>query len=254
MDYIRSAYITNMRFFKDDPLEIPVLWYRCAPDAKDFPFYHHFASRNWDSFPDYDRGQVGEVPGAKRPWNAGINPGVYDGQSFFGLPAWFVEGAPVGAQGTGRTTCYFEAFPCSCSRVTSEDQTNYTRDAAACSCSSVSSEEAIGYVLDASACSCSSDSSDVIIDYVYLAFACSCSSPSSLAIGPYYLTGEACSCASVSTSQTWLTGLACSCSSISSSRNILTGEACTCSAVTSSRTWLAAGGCSCSAVSSTHTP
>jgi len=70
MDLLRRCYTTEMRFFKDNPLEIKVRWYWCADQAEIFPFHTRFGSGNWAS-ERFDWPGPGEVLGAARPWNDG---------------------------------------------------------------------------------------------------------------------------------------------------------------------------------------
>jgi hypothetical protein len=73
VDMLRSCYSTEMSFFVDDPITIPVQWYFCDEDALPFPGYNRFGSGNWASSRDSWPG-IGEVLGAPRPWNNGLMP------------------------------------------------------------------------------------------------------------------------------------------------------------------------------------
>lgn len=65
MDVLRKCYTTDMRFFVDNPLTIPVRWYFAAKDAKWFPKPNKFSSGNYasDAGP---WGWLGEVQDAPR--------------------------------------------------------------------------------------------------------------------------------------------------------------------------------------------
>jgi hypothetical protein len=72
MDFLRSAYRTKARFFRNDPREIDIRWYRCKPNAQVVE-RHSFWSRNWLRDKDTIT-QLGEVAFADRSWDRGNPP------------------------------------------------------------------------------------------------------------------------------------------------------------------------------------
>jgi len=73
VDFLRSCYATQMKFFTDSDTYVAVRWYFCAPGAKNFPGYTRFGSGNWAS-DKLDWPGVGEVLGSPRPWVDGSPP------------------------------------------------------------------------------------------------------------------------------------------------------------------------------------
>jgi hypothetical protein len=107
MDMLRSCYSTTMRFFPDSDLEIPVRWFFCDDNAKDFPAWTRFASGNWAPERS-DWIGPGEVLDSPRPWADGspppfdgtVAPG-FTGQTFVGSLEAFGDGVPYPATSAG---------------------------------------------------------------------------------------------------------------------------------------------------------
>lgn len=71
-DFLRSAYRTKLKPFRNDPREVDIRWYRCQPDAPVIE-RHRFFSRNWLKDKDTVL-DVGEVAGAPRDYDRGNPP------------------------------------------------------------------------------------------------------------------------------------------------------------------------------------
>lgn len=91
MDLLRSCYSTEMRFWTDNALSIPVKWFWCDPGAKIFPDHHLFGSGNWAS-DRFNWDGPGEVLGAKRPYSKGEFIAGLLGEHFCGPVKGFTEG------------------------------------------------------------------------------------------------------------------------------------------------------------------
>ena len=100
MDIIRSCYSSFMRPFKDHPeILIPGRWHFCPPGAETVPYFHAFASSNWD--PDgveYD-GLLGEVVGEK-PWYRGSRSPRVTGTHWCGSRELWENGSPLSLRGS----------------------------------------------------------------------------------------------------------------------------------------------------------
>jgi len=83
-----------MRFFTDDPTEVPVVWFFCSDRARLLPTYTVFGSGNWASN-RLDWPGLGEVLDAPRPWYNGARPPGLDGRRFCGTVGQFRAGVPV---------------------------------------------------------------------------------------------------------------------------------------------------------------
>lgn len=92
MDLLRSAYRTNVRPWRDSSSTIGIRWFRALPGAEIYPNPNLFTSLNWTDR-DEAGGPVGEVKGAARPWDPGLNPAGFLGVSSCGTPAVFRAGA-----------------------------------------------------------------------------------------------------------------------------------------------------------------
>lgn len=108
MDLLRACYTTEMRFWKDNNLSVPIQWFFCDENAKDFPAHQLFGSGNWASPYGAWKGP-GEVEDVPRPFFSGVNPGL-SGQKFCGPLKGFTEGTtfpgiPLHANGAGLTPC-----------------------------------------------------------------------------------------------------------------------------------------------------
>lgn len=92
MDFLRSAYRTTVRPWRDSPATIGIRWFRAMDGAEPYPHANLFTSLNWT---DRDEAgpPVGEVKGASRPWDPGLNPAGFLGRSSCGAPAVFRAGA-----------------------------------------------------------------------------------------------------------------------------------------------------------------
>lgn len=89
MDFLRSCYNTQCRFFNDSNLQSPIHWYFTHPGAKIFPGINAFNSLNWrDIKAD---APIGEVAGLARPWSNGQGIPT-TGQTFCGSFADFQNG------------------------------------------------------------------------------------------------------------------------------------------------------------------
>jgi hypothetical protein len=97
MDLVRSCYVTDCYFFRDDfGVAVPIKWRRALPGARMFPRPHAFFSRNWDDkWSPFDG--VGEVWGVRRPWSNGASDPLGTGQFFCGLAEDFERGASYDA-------------------------------------------------------------------------------------------------------------------------------------------------------------
>lgn len=107
VDDIRRCYTTNVRFFKDSEIEIPIRWFFVDDDAKDIAIYTRFGSGNWAS-DKIDWPGPGEVLGAPRQWVDGSYPPFtggrlpgFEGQFFKGPAEWFADGAPYPGRPVG---------------------------------------------------------------------------------------------------------------------------------------------------------
>lgn len=96
MDFLRSCYRTQCRFFAGFPAVTSVQWYFCPRGALPFPSRHRFGSLNWGSHPDQDA-SLGEVLGALRPWVDGRAPQGRAGRAFCGPASSYANGAVLGA-------------------------------------------------------------------------------------------------------------------------------------------------------------
>lgn len=87
MDDLRSAYFTEMRFYRDDPRTTTVMWYRVPETRKRLPFPTPFTSWNWCNNNRPGEGMAlgsfgqGEVYGEQRPYWGGedLNATIYTG-------------------------------------------------------------------------------------------------------------------------------------------------------------------------------
>lgn len=117
MDLLRSCYETEMRFWSDSSLSIPVRWFFADADAKIFPGHHRFASGNWASDRDNWPGP-GEVLGAPRTWSNGNLIGNLPGRKFCGPRAAFEDGAsladPALYAGENGVACCCKCVDCPC--------------------------------------------------------------------------------------------------------------------------------------------
>lgn len=103
MDVLRSCYRTEMKFWSNSDVAIPVRWYWCKPGAKVFPGHHRFGSGNWASKRENWPG-VGEVLGVPRPWDRGEPLPLVTGQQQCGSLETFENGALFdGIEHTPRT-------------------------------------------------------------------------------------------------------------------------------------------------------
>lgn len=94
MDLLRSCYKTQMSFFNDDPTPCDVTWFFCQEGAPPFPYYHRFASANWNSDKDPYLG-LGEVYGAPRIYSKLPIPVELDGNHFCGPLEVYTDGQPI---------------------------------------------------------------------------------------------------------------------------------------------------------------
>lgn len=113
VEYLRSCYRTQVRFFKDRPdILTPIIWY--FTDRTDWIAWpHKFGSHNWDEYHPVDGCPVGEVGGNGTYSNGKRPPEAVDGPHPCGTPQQWAEGALFadaqvnpcqcgGPQGTGR--------------------------------------------------------------------------------------------------------------------------------------------------------
>jgi len=94
VDYLRSCYATDCRFFADDPTPSRIQWYFCKEDAADLGFGTAFTSNVWLDLPEGDQ-DLGEVPGAEREWKSGLAPYPTSGDRPCGTAEQFAEGVPA---------------------------------------------------------------------------------------------------------------------------------------------------------------
>ena len=73
MDWLRSCYSTDCRFFQDDPRVSTIHWYFVDEDTPVLPIGTLFTSNEWLDVPEGDQ-VLGEVPGAVRTWQNGRAP------------------------------------------------------------------------------------------------------------------------------------------------------------------------------------
>lgn len=118
VDYLRSCYATNMRFFSDNPeIKTPVVWYFVV--AAPLGFRTVFGSGNWASSKTEEWPGVGEVWGDARPWRSGTAPADYQGLGYCGTPDMFAAGVPappvppVPVRDNGAPVCCWFPFPSS---------------------------------------------------------------------------------------------------------------------------------------------
>lgn len=96
VDLLRTAYQTEMRFFRDDPRTTTVRWYRCKPGALPLPFSTPFRSLN-NVEPDLAdvQQELGEQLGAPRVWVDGSYGGTATGQGYCGTADQWHDGQPL---------------------------------------------------------------------------------------------------------------------------------------------------------------
>lgn len=82
MDYLRSCYSTDCRFFQDDPRASTIHWYFVEDDTPELPFGTIFTSNEWLDVPEGDQ-DLGEVPAATRVWQDGTPPFPVAGDGHF---------------------------------------------------------------------------------------------------------------------------------------------------------------------------
>ena len=76
VEWLRGAYRSRWRLFKDSPVETPGRYYRSPPGAPFVEGFHQFGSRSWDdkNFPaDHPLGEVVDAP---QSWDRGDPPPV----------------------------------------------------------------------------------------------------------------------------------------------------------------------------------
>jgi len=115
VDWIRTAYTTRMKLWKDSEETVEVRWFRAEPGAKIFPGVHNFSSLTWrdEHKPEYriNNTGIGEQTEAGRVYDRGQNLNGYDGQRFCGsLKAWREGGVhgtdpPLALDSEGRPAC-----------------------------------------------------------------------------------------------------------------------------------------------------
>jgi hypothetical protein len=93
MDMLRACYRTKMRLHTDPSVLTPVRWYKCHPNARDFPGLSPLRSSQWRSEPWVEM-PLGEVYGAPRPFDPGLLPLGAFGRRFCGPIEWFRYGEP----------------------------------------------------------------------------------------------------------------------------------------------------------------
>ncbi len=92
VEWLRGAYKSRWRLFKDSPVETPGRYYRSPPDAPFVQGFHQFGSRTWDdkNFPaDHPLGEVGN---ATQSWDRGDPPPVLPGYLQVGGVSCFPDG------------------------------------------------------------------------------------------------------------------------------------------------------------------
>lgn len=92
MDVVRTCYARPTRFFRDNDLAIPILWYRAKPDAKFFPVPHRVNSLFWYRAP-WEAEGVGEIFNTPHAYSKGFCPPTASGQHWFGALQDHIEGA-----------------------------------------------------------------------------------------------------------------------------------------------------------------
>lgn len=101
-DLIRRPYTTRMRPFRDSDAEVDIVWYPCAPGARDLKYPSVVSSLdNWVQERDlgvYSGYSVGEVPGAPRRYNAQKAKPGFTGENPCGTAEMFADGALFGDQ------------------------------------------------------------------------------------------------------------------------------------------------------------
>jgi hypothetical protein len=95
VDTLRSCYTTRMRFYRDSDRTHKVRWFFCDAKAKRLPFYTVFASGNWLQDHRQDWPGVGEVKGAPRTWNNGLNRNQKKGNHACGTADMYARGLSI---------------------------------------------------------------------------------------------------------------------------------------------------------------
>jgi len=216
VDLIRTPYLTEMRFFRNDPTAIPVLWFPAAPGAKLFPHRNFFSSRVWASDPLQPGGPAGEFPEGFRRGFFRRPPIPLPGQFFYGDPTWWMIGAPIGSYNPSiPVTWLARSEVCACAHVTSNFTNDFFESSTACSCSTAEGSSTLDLVVESSACSCSAGSSEIAVK---LSTPCSCSTVTSSTVrSANFVSSSACSCSDMTSASPWPTFSACSCSTVTSS-------------------------------------
>lgn len=93
MDVARTCTDRDCQFFRDGGPVATIHWYRCAPDALNFPVAHKIPHLAWFTQPWTAEG-VGEVYGSKETYNNGFTPPTSRGIDFYGPLEYFQLGAP----------------------------------------------------------------------------------------------------------------------------------------------------------------
>lgn len=103
MAFLRSCYSTKARFFYDSSRQDTIKWYWAEEGATRFTGRSSFAPLSFSQPSIPSDNDVGEVPGASRPWRDGsrattIPSGVLDGEK-----TWFFFGQSAVDPGLSRT-------------------------------------------------------------------------------------------------------------------------------------------------------
>jgi hypothetical protein len=115
MDYLRSGYETEMRFYPGLP-SVRVRWFRADPEAAVFDLPNAFGSSVWakdtpEFTPPESPDDVGEIPSKHGKYFGGSNDLGYPGLSYCGRPeAWagrpdFLNDVPVRLDSKGYSEC-----------------------------------------------------------------------------------------------------------------------------------------------------
>lgn len=116
MDYVRTFFIRQARFYPGDDRGDALIWYPAPVGAKPYPFVHRFGAIMNQKAPDQGN-VIGEVFGSKMIYTKGIAPRLTTGTNFCGGELSFLEGAlPLSQQRPKRTdgsyVCCDQPFLC----------------------------------------------------------------------------------------------------------------------------------------------